>query len=302
MDDKRFKELCDEVKFRTDQLNLLYSLLIKDQAVLWPVVHLFGLTGTGKSYTIRKFMNKFCGEANSSASSSSSVQRYTVYINCNELFYASLSSLFNDILAQIKSALNVKLGAQENNPVEMSFTYENESSSANSSGGDLGQNENMMMTDDAENGGDLEDIKMNDTATFLSQLRRMFQAKRSQQQSKSYKRTCLYFVLDNAESLKYLNDASNLFLALTKLNEYINLGCDMLYESDLSVCTLFVSEIDWSSLISECDLMSRTEAPRPFSVFFNEYTKDEMYYILVKTTIQLLDMQKDSIRRLTDTG
>jgi Cdc6-like AAA superfamily ATPase len=286
MDEKKFKELNEEVNFRTEQLNLMYNLLIKNQSILYPVIHLFGLTGTGKTFAVRKFMNKFCNGNTKLAARNQheSTNRYCVYINCNELFYASVSSLFNEILAQIKIVLNVK--NFETEEINMSITYEESASN------DL---ENQVVRDDpVEEDEEMANIKMNDSATFLGQLRRLFQAKASGG------RTNLYLVFDNAESLKYFNEASNLLLTLSKLGEYINIGQQFNGSAGVSVCTLFVSEIEWHSLISECDLMSKTESPRPFNIYFGEYNKDQMYTILKNTAIDLLTIQENSMRTLTE--
>jgi len=101
---------------------------------------------------------------------------------------------------------------------------------------------------------------------------------------KIYFKAYVYLVFDNADSLKYFKDSANLFLMLCKLNEYLNIDTMETNEEDrINLCTLFITEQDWHSLISECDLMSRTEATRPFILFFNEYTKDQMKVILQKT-------------------
>ena len=102
----------------------------------------------------------------------------------------------------------------------------------------------------------------------------------------------MYLVFDNADSLKYFKDSANLFLMLCKLNEYLNIDTMETNEEDrINLCTLFITEQDWHSLISECDLMSRTEATRPFILFFNEYTKDQMKVILQKTAQSLVSIQ-----------
>ena len=290
--DSKFKELIEEVHFRTEQLTILYSLLIRSQSILYPVIHLFGLTGTGKTHSIKKFMNKFCNISNSNnikltiRNQQEIVNRYCVYINCNELFYASVSSLFSEILAQVKSALHLENVDTDADDINISIACEASEMTGDDGDDGVAAVQSRKVEEDEE---ELSDMKMNDCACFLGQLRRLFQAKASNS------RTCLYLVMDNAESLKYFNEASNLLLTLSKLSEYANLGLRA-GSADLSVCSLFVSEVDWHSLISECDLMSKTEAPRPFYVYFNEYTKDQMYSILKKTAIDLLAIQDNSLR------
>jgi Cdc6-like AAA superfamily ATPase len=281
MDEKKIKELNEEVQFRSEQLQILYNLLIKNQTILFPAMHLFGLTGTGKTHAIKRFMAKFCNSNKLIIRNQHEIiNRYSVYINCNELFYASVSSLFNEILAQVRTVLNVKqVDAEE---IDMSITYEDE------------EENTARNRETEEEDEEMADIKMNDCAAFLGQLRRMFQIKAGHG---AVSRTNLYLVFDNAESLKYFNEASNLLLTLTKLNEYVNMGGAAI---GVSVCSLFISEIDWHSLISECDLMSKTEAPRPFNVYFNEYSKDQMYTILKRTAIDLLTIQDNSMRSLTE--
>jgi len=108
-------------------------------------------------------------------------------------------------------------------------------------------------------------------------------------------------VIDNADSLKYFKDSANLFLMLCKLNEYLNIDTFETNEEDrINLCTLFITEQDWHSLISECDLMSRTETTRPYAIFFNEYTKDEIKILLQKNAQYLVAIQYYGENRKTD--
>ena len=283
MDDKKFRELTDEVQFRQEQLGLMYNLLVKNQTILYPVLHLFGLTGTGKTYAVKSFMDKFCNSNKLIIRNQQEIlTRHYVYINCNELFYASISSLFNEILTQVKTALNMKNFNSEDN-INMSITNED----------DNNFEKNVDNNDSEEANEEINDIRMNDCACFLGQLRRIFAAKMS-----SMNKACLYLVFDNAESLKYFSESSNLLLTLSKLNEYLHINQYNSLSFNLSLCTLFLSECDWHSLISECDLMSKTESPRPFVIYFNEYGKEEMYTILKKTAIALLTIQDNSLKSL----
>jgi Cdc6-like AAA superfamily ATPase len=276
MDESKYESLCEEVSYRNEQLKLLYNLLIKSQTIIFPTLHLFGLTGTGKTFTVKKFLSKF---TNLNSTNKSNVNRFSVYINCNELFYASVSSLFNEILTQIKNSLQLKNFEMESDEINISIREED----------GVHDNDNQRENDEDDNSA-TSDTKLNDCAMFLGRLRRILASKCTQGQN-----TCLYLVFDNAESLKYFNEASNLLLTLSKLNEYIHIGQHQHSANNLTISTLFLSEIDWHSLISECDLMSKTESPRPFIIYFNEYNKEEMYAILKKTAINLLTIQDQSL-------
>lgn len=52
---------------------------------------------------------------------------------------------------------------------------------------------------------------------------------------------------------------------------------------NLKISCVFISELDWDGLISEWDMMSKTDGPRPYPIFFSDYTREEMSYILAKT-------------------
>ena len=80
---QKLKELNDEVNFRDTQINLLYDLLMRNDTFLYPLLHLYGLSGTGKTYTIRRFMDKFCN--NNKKISSKQTNKYYIYVNCNEV-------------------------------------------------------------------------------------------------------------------------------------------------------------------------------------------------------------------------
>ncbi|RNA28015.1 origin recognition complex subunit 5, partial [Brachionus plicatilis] len=94
--------------------------------------------------------------------------------------------------------------------------------------------------------------------------------------------------------LRYFSDSSNLLLTLSKLDEYINMGDSA---STIKISSIFVSEIDWHSLISDCDLMSKTESPRPFVIYFDDYNKEQMNQILKQSAIALLSMQPEQKKR-----
>ncbi len=271
---KLVKELCNEVSFRQVQINLLYSLLVETNTILYPTFHLFGLSGTGKTFTIKKFMRKFCSNGDQKpnqhvSNQDAMVDRFYVYLNCNELCYASMSLLFNEVLIQIRSLLleqNKQIGLELESDAE--FLFEDDDT----------------------------DTKINDCASFVRKLKNLLR--------KFLNHTNLFLVFDNAENLKYFPDASNLILTLSKLNEYINVdqyvetsgGTDELIERGKSVMvsSIFISEIDWHSFLSECDLMSKTEAPRPFKIHFNDYTKDEIYKILLSSAAKILSRNADS--------
>ena len=55
----KLNQLLTDVCFRETQINLLFDLLIRQNRFLYPILHLYGLSGTGKSYLIKKFINKY---------------------------------------------------------------------------------------------------------------------------------------------------------------------------------------------------------------------------------------------------
>lgn len=269
MDEKLFDELCSDVVFREKQLSILFDLLIKSDSYLYPVLHLFGLSGTGKSFTIRKFMKKFCQNFSVNKKIADK-KRLFVYLNCKELCYGTTSLLFSEILNQISDALptsyDTTMDCDQN--LDMEIEKENQL--------------NLSINNDSDME---EDSKINDFSSFLRQLKRKL--------SRIAKKPVLFLVLDNADGLRYFSDSSNLLLTLTKLSEYINMGN---INASISISSIFVSEIDWHSLLSDCDLMSKTESSRPFVIYFNDYNKEQMNQILKQSAIDLLSVQckKDS--------
>ncbi|CAF0705128.1 unnamed protein product [Brachionus calyciflorus] len=269
MEDLKLQEVYEEVLYREKQLDILFDLLIKNDNFIYPILHLFGLSGTGKTYTIRKFMKKFC-ENPQSGKKIDDKKRLHVYLNCNELCYGTTSLLFSEILKQISNALPAN-NEKDLDDIEIEMEIEKEKPV------DLSLNDNFDQEEEDE---DLSDIKMNDFSAFLRQLKRKLE--------RAAKKTTLYLIFDNAENLKYFSDSSNLLLTLCKLNEYINLGD---WNSKINISSIFLSEIDWHSLISDCELMSRTESARPFIIYFDEYTKEQMNVILKQSAISLISIQ-----------
>ena len=260
----KLKELKNEVNFRDTQLNLLYDLLMRNKAFLYPIIHLYGLSGTGKTFTTRRFMDKFCNNN----SNNNIVNKYYVYVNCNEVCYSTMSLLFNEILVQIRNAISdTKLKDELNNSNEFEL-----------------DTDVVTFRDDKSTEIDDEDsAKLVDCSCFIKQLRKYF--------DRLVTKTCFYFVFDNADSLKYFGEASNLLLTLCKINEYLHAHDYDQSDNKVSVCSLFITEMDWHSFLSDCDVMSRTDAPRPFVVAFSDYTKDQMYVILKKTACSLVTVQ-----------
>ena len=205
----KLHQLLEDVTFRENQISLLYDLLIRQNSILYPIIHLYGLSGTGKSYLIRKFINKFCSNNQKAQAPSSSKSRrttkvndesfclkYNVYINCKEMHHASVSSLYQEILEQIQTILSkqkdIKLETLENELnelMEVDFNYDNE---------------NLP--------------KVNDSSTFIRQLKILMN-----KFLKKSNKICLYLVLDNADSLKCFTESNSLLLMLFKLNEYLNI-------------------------------------------------------------------------------
>lgn len=126
---EELKNLLNDVKYRDQQINLLYDLLIRGNRFLYPLFHLYGLSGTGKTFLIKKFMKKFCDgstiilSSNTTSKSKTSrktqsglvCKKYHVYLNCKEMCHNSTLSLFHEIVEQVKSIL-VK---QNNEMIEM---------------------------------------------------------------------------------------------------------------------------------------------------------------------------------------
>jgi Cdc6-like AAA superfamily ATPase len=278
----QLKQLKDEVSFRDNQINLLYELLMRNNTFLYSILHLYGLSGTGKTFTIKRFMEKFCNQ-NRMPSNSQETNKFYVYLNCNEICYSNMSLLFNEILIQIKSVLQPNK-KYDRNSHEFEIDIDDEK---------------ITFQDDAKAilNADIDEesgIKIVDCSCFIKNLKKIFE--------KINGKTCFFFIFDNAESLKLFNEASsNLILTLCKINEYINeydydqFECE---SNKVSICNLFITEIDWHSFLSDCDLMSKTEAPRPYVVAFSDYTKDQMCIILKKTACSLISAQHEFNNRV----
>jgi hypothetical protein len=220
------------VLYRDYELNLLNDLLIKSNKCLYPLIHLYGLSGTGKTFFIRNFLNIFTTNTNNS------VKYYPIYLNLIEICYQSVQHeiLFNEILIQLCKHLNID---------------------------------------------DMDDYLLpnsNDLTMFLRNLNKILK------DFSNSENINLLIIIDHADNLKYLNstnEQNHIFLLLCKLNEYLSeflSDCKI----NLTTCTIFISEIEWHSLISECNLMSQTETSRPIQILFQNYTKDQMFNILTR--------------------
>jgi origin recognition complex subunit 5 len=186
--------------------------------------------------------------------------------------HASVSSFLNEIILQLQTFISKKT-------VNLTNLEENSDEIE------------MELCDTDENSFKLK------TTNDLSEHVRYLKSFISKLSSKSKGTCCIYLIVDNAESLKHFKDSNNLFLMLCKLNEHLNvekldsIGAEFSSNQMANVCVLFITEMDWHSLLSDCDVMSRTEAPRPFVVFFNDYTKDQMKQILQKSAKTLVAIQ-----------
>jgi Cdc6-like AAA superfamily ATPase len=270
------KELAAQVVFRESQLETLYDLLIREDRCLYPILHVYGLSGTGKTYTLKSFMNKFCNH-----NQINNRDKYYVYINCKEMCHSSMSLFFYEILNQVRdiyvrrNRCMSKIEIADNSGTEMENQINFQIQDSSGLNEDLDENE--------------EDIgSAADCSLFVNQLKSILTKFASS-------KLCFYFLLDNADNLKLFKESNNLVLTLCKLEEFLN--STSWFDADetaavvpfsLNVCTLFVTEVDWHSFISDCDLMSNTESPRPLTIFFSDYTKAQMYTILHKTAKQLL--------------
>lgn len=274
MDLKKLNQLLEDVSFRDTQINLLFDLLIRQDKFVYPLLHLFGLSGTGKSYVMRKFMNKFHTPSQVEHSTSNQSGKYFIYLNCKEMCHASVASFYSEIILQLQGFLAKKMHE---------FTTANLEDNEDLNG-------DLMDMDD-------ENIFKVKTTNDLSNHFRIIKSLISKLSSKTNGNCYIYLVIDNAESLKHFKDSNNLFLMLCKLNEHLNVDKldDFSYPGEISnVCVIFLTEMDWHSLISDCDLMSRTEAPRPFVIYFNDYSKDQMKAILQKGAKLLVAIQNYS--------
>lgn len=244
LNDKLIENFQSVVLFRDKELILLNDLIIRSNKCLYPLIHIYGLSGTGKTYFIRNFLNIFC------SSTSNSVKYYPIYLNLIELCYQSVQHevIFNEILVQLCKQFNVE-------------SYEE-----------------YLVTNS------------NDMAMFVRILSKILT------EYSNSDNVNIVIVVDNANMLKHLNtpnDQNYVFLLLTKLNEYLG---EVLIKSNinLTTCTIFISEYEWHSLISECNLMSQTETSRPIQLLFQNYTKDEMFEILVQSNTETEDEDNEN--------
>lgn len=277
-------QLKSNVKYRDTQANLLYNLLIRTNRFIYPNLHAYGLSGTGKTCLIRNFIDTF-SQLNSSLENEAALgtlkrgpgrksmnidrnalkittRYYFMYFNCLDICHSSMTCLFYEILVKIRNII------------------QEESNQASSELDDL---ENFQANLDLNESDELSASA--DFSNFLRQFRKYLRIL-SEVNSANVN---LFIAFDNADNMKFLNDSSNLLLTLCKLNEYVNNDLSSSGSSSSSsarkicITNLFISEIDWHSLISDCELMSKTEAPRPYIIFFNDYSKDQMCDILKST-------------------
>lgn len=275
-------ELKSEVNYRNSQMDLLFNLLMKTDQFLYPNLHAYGLSGTGKTFTIRSFMQKFADFKRQAMMNRTLLSNYKavpnyyfVYFDCAEICHVSISVLFYEILAQVRNIL----------VDEKAF-----------SAGELDDLESYqaMACGDGDDEIGVEVGVGADYSNFVRQLKKYV---RMLAEVNKPSNVNILIVFDNADNFKFISDASNLILTIFKLNEYVN--CNEYSTSTASrqrvrLTNLFVSEIDWHSVLSDCELMSRTETPRPFIIFFDEYNKDQMCVILKKTASYLVSLNAKS--------
>ena len=273
-------QLKSEVKYRENQTNLLYNLLIRTNRFIYPNLHAYGLSGTGKTYLVRSFIDTFSNlnsamenEAGLSQvkkgpgrSKSMNIDRnatristryYFMYFNCLDICHSSMTILFYEILVKIRNIIQAESSSCQTNEMD-----------------DL---ENFQTNLELNEGDELSASA--DFSNFLRQFRKYLKILTEVNSSN----VNLFIAFDNADNMKFLNDSSNLLLTLSKLNEYVNNDLSLQSARQICITNLFISEIDWHSLISDCELMSKTEAPRPYIIFFDDYSKDQMCDILKGT-------------------
>ena len=117
---EELEKFLKNVKYRDQQINLLFDLLIRQNRFLYPMLHLYGLSGTGKTFLIKKFMKRFCnaslsdiGEVNEKSKKSSRKtlsnrlvsKKYYVYLNCKEMCHNSTLALFHELVNQVQQIL-----------------------------------------------------------------------------------------------------------------------------------------------------------------------------------------------------
>jgi origin recognition complex subunit 5 len=205
--------------YRTNELNILTEILIKPKKYLYPLIHLYGLSGTGKTYFIKQFLNKLQNNDNVSTNNS-------IYLNSIELCHTQVDQLYSALAMELTTC--------------------------------FGLDENTLAT-------------INNASNLLRFLKKNLQ--------NIYSDSSLLLVIDHANYLSLQNkaDLNEFFLFLTKLNDY--LVDDGVFKS---VSIILISEYDWHSLLYDMDLVSNTELQRPYCIYFNDYTKEQMYAILCK--------------------
>jgi len=229
------ESLENQIIFRSQEIKLLYKLLFKTDICLHPLIHLYGLSGTGKTAFITNMMRKLTNKP--------PFKRISVYLNAIEFCNLTFDFLLSEIITQIEK--NV---ARINGESDYEETEEEQ-----------------------------EKLRVNDESTFCRYLNKYLA---------DYQ---LYIVIDHCDYLKNLNSDLNQFmLFITKLNTFLS--------NTEKVAIVMVSEIDWNSLISECEIMSQTDSQKPVCIFFKDYTKEQMYEILVKKNQR--SCEKDSNKTL----
>lgn len=167
-DNNKLENLLRKIPFREKQLKLLYDLLISNPS--YSLIHLYGLSGTGKTYTVQNFMRKFCNvlEVNEH-------RCIHVYLNCSELCYATKSMFFSEIIDQISSSPSISIDstlANVEDEVEICYNIDElvEMECINKN--------NKVDLDQSWDGDEIDAAKgsINECSVFLRQLRSMFKS------------------------------------------------------------------------------------------------------------------------------
>jgi origin recognition complex subunit 5 len=209
----------NKVLYRTNESKILNDILLRPKKYLYPLIHLYGLSGTGKTYFIKQFLSQLQESQNSSNQS--------IYLNSIELCHSQVDQLYSEISIGIAKS--------------------------------FGLDENMSTT------------TINNASSLLRFLKKKLQ--------NTYSDSNFLLVIDHVNYLSVQNkmDLNEFFLLLTKFNDYLVENCIF-----KSVSVILISEYDWHSLLYDMDLVSNTELQRPFCIYFNDYTKEQMYSILCK--------------------
>lgn len=217
-DEEIIEILRNEIIYRDDEIDLLYKLIIKYNKCLVPLIHLYGLSGTGKTYLIRKFMNKI---------TKNNTNRIYIYINSIEFNNLTIDLIFNEIVMQIS-----KKQTKQNMPIVP---------------------------------------LVKDESSFINYLNKILD--QEEEEGEEYQ---FYLVIDNFDCLKNISsnskDTSEFILFISKLNDYLN--------KSNRLCILLISEIDWYSLLNDFNLMSLTNIQKPFSIYLNQFNKQQLLNIL----------------------